>query len=334
MDTLLARLTATFTPPILGELERTTGLDHARLLAGVQAIGPFLQHALAELSRTPAGRHQISELLPPTAQADPTGHILHVYVYGSHAENAEVERGVNLLIGPGRPAAERVLANALGYPAATLTPLLTPLLLALLKNLVDEQQLDEPTLAHLLQTGDAAFLASGTPEVALVRAAAAAGQDAASLKARFTPTEWAQIARAPLAVAALIIAAAPQGSRGLHKEEHAVVQAIKAAHQSAPPVSLMTLLYPDQLPVGELEQLAAHPDVAALLADVTATVTAAVQAIAAHDPAEADGFRAFLLLVAQRVAEAAREHTVLGLGGVAVSPEEQAMLDKLRTLLS
>ena len=83
MDALLTRLNETLTPHVLGELERSTGLDHTRLIAGVAEIGPLVQHGLAELSRTPEGMRQIVELLPPEPQPDPIGHLLHVYVYGS-----------------------------------------------------------------------------------------------------------------------------------------------------------------------------------------------------------------------------------------------------------
>ena len=212
----------------------------------------------------------------------------------------------------------------LGFSAATLTPLVTPLMFTLLKNLAAERGLHAAGIADLLQGSDAFFLASGKPEVELLLAAAAAGVAAAALKQKFTPAAWEQIGRAPLAVAALVMAAAPQGLRGTYKEEAAAVRAVEAAHQAAPPVSIMTLVYPDHVPLGELEQMVHNPDKRALLA----TVAAAVAAIAAKDSAEADGFRAFLLLVVgQRVAEAGTRAHRARPGRNRRQPEEQTILD-------
>jgi hypothetical protein len=47
-------------------------------------------------------------------------------------------------------------------------------------------------------------------------------------------------------------------------------------------------------------------------------------------PEEAEAYRAFLLYVANSVAEAAREGGFIGIGGKRVSDEEQRLLERLR----
>jgi hypothetical protein len=59
----------------------------------------------------------------------------------------------------------------------------------------------------------------------------------------------------------------------------------------------------------------------------------AAAAVATNSPGEAAAYRTMLLNVGQKTAEAAKEGGFLGIGGVQVSKEEQAVLDQIKGLL-
>jgi hypothetical protein len=137
-------------------------------------------------------------------------------------------------------------------------------------------------------------------------------------KTDFNGEEWERIARAP-ALAGLMVILADRG--GTIRETIALGKAYAEARRdggselieqlvaSPPQVDPKSIGSPDQLP----EQIRA----AVRLVEEKAT------------PEEAEEYRQFVLRLADVVAHANKEGGVLGIGGKEVSPEEQAVLDRL-----
>jgi hypothetical protein len=141
-------------------------------------------------------------------------------------------------------------------------------------------------------------------------------------KSQFNAEEWDRVAQGP-ALAAVRVMLADRG--GTIRESIALAKAYTEARRdaggelieglvSAPPnLSPSSMGKPDEL----REQLPER-------------IRAAVQTVEEKaTPEEAEQYRAFILRVADVVANAAKEGGVLGIGGKEVSAEEQAALDEL-----
>ena len=154
-----------------------------------------------------------------------------------------------------------------------------------------------------------------------------------STKADYTKEEWDLIVKSPVMAAMAVIAASPSGPIGVLKEMFAVgkglwagaegttnpligalVADLKAGARPAMPTER-----PQDLAHAKAQAIAACREVAALL-DRKA-------------PAEAEGFKRWLLGSAQGVAEAAKEGGVFGIGGVKVSEAEKAALAEVAQAL-
>jgi hypothetical protein len=155
-------------------------------------------------------------------------------------------------------------------------------------------------------------------------------------KADYTPEEWDLLKKAPLMMAAAVIVSDLSGSVGVAKEFLSMAQAVEETGQQGDVNELVASLVADlqapqaaQSDAGEEpldlseareKALAESREVAALLAQKTT-------------PAEADGFKRWMLSIAKRVSEAAREGGVLGIGSKLVSEKETTMLREIAAAL-
>jgi hypothetical protein len=155
-------------------------------------------------------------------------------------------------------------------------------------------------------------------------------------KADYTPEEWDLLKKAPLMMAAAVIVSDLSGSVGVAKEFLSMAQAVEETGQQGDVNELVVSLVADlqapqaaqsdadeePLDLSEAREkaLAESREVAALLAQKTT-------------PAEADGFKRWMLSIAKRVSEAAREGGVLGIGSKLVSEKETTMLREIAAAL-
>ena len=154
-------------------------------------------------------------------------------------------------------------------------------------------------------------------------------------KADYTAEEWEVLLRAPVVVGLAVVAASPSGPIGVVQEMSAIGRILGEEPQGAETPALLRALVADfnagHRPGGvmpsaqSLEELKAHAlqtcqEVSALLARKAPA-------------SEAESVKRWLLTVARRVAEAAKEGGVLGIGGVRVSAAEQATLAEVAAVL-
>jgi hypothetical protein len=155
-----------------------------------------------------------------------------------------------------------------------------------------------------------------------------------STKADYTKEEWDLLVKSPVMAAMAVIAASPSGPIGVLKEMFAVgkglwegaaegttnpligslVADLKAGARPAMPTDR-----PQDLAQAKAQALGACREVAALLGRKA--------------PGEAEGFKRWLLGSAQRVAEAAKEGGLFGIGGVQVSEAEKTALAEVAQAL-
>jgi hypothetical protein len=162
-----------------------------------------------------------------------------------------------------------------------------------------------------------------------------------AIKASFAPEEWDQLLRSAVLAGMAVAAAAPSGVWGLIKESLAAGDALAEARADAGANALVRAVAAD-LATAE-GQTTARDGLRADLGGSKAsdakgrTITELRQAAALLDakaPEDAPAFKAWLLHIAQRVAEASKEGGFLGFGGVQVSDAERATLAEISDALS
>lgn len=146
-------------------------------------------------------------------------------------------------------------------------------------------------------------------------------------KADFNADEWATIAEAPVLAGMRVVTA---GRGGTIRESIAIGQTYAKARQEHGESELLDALVasPPAIDQGRLQEggdlkqaSAARLEEAARLVEQKAT------------PEELASYKEFVLTLAQAVAEAHKEGGFAGIGGKAVSEDEQAALDEIAATL-
>jgi hypothetical protein len=155
-------------------------------------------------------------------------------------------------------------------------------------------------------------------------------------KADFTADEWKQIQRAPFMAGLAVVAASPSGPFRVIKEIFAVGKMLAEVKTQGSSNDLLKALVAD-LETGAREQSAPAelhgktPDqVRSYAIESLREITALIEKKAKP---EAQGFNQWLVSVAQKVSEAAKEGGFLGFGGTQVSEQEAATIKELSTAL-
>jgi hypothetical protein len=180
-------------------------------------------------------------------------------------------------------------------------------------------------------------------------------------KTDYTADEWAQLSQVPLMATMSIVAADMSGPVGLVKEMMATVKTLQETSTSTTAGELVRAIATDviesqqkkkdegdkgaqpsgdassqpatdaQDPLKRMQIDAKNPDEAKQKA--VASCVAAANIVAQKSPAEADEFKQWLMTIATRTSEAAKEGGFLGIGGTRVSEKEKAELAALATAL-
>ena len=148
-------------------------------------------------------------------------------------------------------------------------------------------------------------------------------------KTDFTPSEWAQLLKAPAWASIAVMAASPSGPLGALKEMFAAGKVLADAKAGASN-PLVTALVND-LATSEGRHLAHPTELAGKTPDqVQAAATEALRQVAtlvgAKGGADAADFKRWLANLAERVASASKEGGFLGIGGTRVDEKETTAL--------
>lgn len=149
-----------------------------------------------------------------------------------------------------------------------------------------------------------------------------------ALRAGFESADWMKIKLAPLAAASLVAAASPSDSEGSASEMWAAAAALNNARAGARPEALINVAFPEDLSADDIANFMTEMPPTDMLGTIAAAAALASQHV---DPAQLAAYQTMILDVAQKAALGAKEGGFLGLGKKLVSPEEQAVLDQIRT---
>lgn len=155
-------------------------------------------------------------------------------------------------------------------------------------------------------------------------------------KDAFGAEDWQRLRTSPWVVALAIVAADPSGVSGTSQELSALRRAVAETDARGSSNELIRAVADDVTadrasdsePTEQGQGFATVGDAAL---DHCRAVVAILDGVA--EPAESEGFRAWLLGLAEQVAAAAKEGGVLGIGGTLVSEAEERALDDLAEAL-
>lgn len=330
MDNLVTSLEALVPPEIAARLGKYFDTDAATVGKAVKILSGLAVASLAKRAATAEGTAAALQALPQKEEPGLLASLMGA-LKGKIPSETPADR-MQALFGGGINAMVSSLSRTLGFDAGPLAGMLTPMIGQHLAKTAKDEELDAHGFANLLQYGSEEFMAApeNAEAAAVIRETLATGEQAEALRARFTKEELEQIHTAPMAAYAIIAKASISGIRSSVAE-------IKAAHEvglellkEVEPTSLLGTVFGAGLTSSEAAELQQEIAGEGQLIETIRGATAIVKAKAAD---ELEDFRALVLEVAQRVAEAGKEGGFLGFGGVKVSEKETAAIAQITSAL-
>ena len=153
-----------------------------------------------------------------------------------------------------------------------------------------------------------------------------------SIKDKFTPDEWKSMLRAPMLAGYAVAGAAPSRQEDFVREMAAVADGIIEGEQRAPKDSLLGAVIADIVANatdeqrGQTEKLPLD-EVKSRALDTCRAAAAALEAKVSAE--EAYEYKRWVLIVAEKVAAAAKEGGVFGFGGEQISGGEVATINEI-----
>lgn len=158
-----------------------------------------------------------------------------------------------------------------------------------------------------------------------------------SAKDKFTPEEWKELLRAPMLAAYAVAGSAPSKQDDFIREMAAVADGVVEGESRAPKDSLLGAVIADIVANsedesrGQTEKLS-RDDVRARALGTCRSAAAAAETKVS--PEEAYEYKRWVLVVAEKVAAAAKEGGLFGFGGEQVSGAEIATINELGEALN
>lgn len=153
-----------------------------------------------------------------------------------------------------------------------------------------------------------------------------------SSKDKFTPDEWKSVLKAPMLAAYAVAGAAPSKQDGFIREMAAVAEGVVEGEQRAPQDSLLGAVIADIVANAEDEQRGqteklSLDEVKSRALETCRTVAAVLETKVSA--AEAYEYKRWVLVVAEKVASAAKEGGLFGFGGEQISGSEIATINEI-----
>jgi hypothetical protein len=321
MGSVLDSFTSLLTPQTADRIGTTTGVAPNHVARGLGIIGPLVAGRAARSAGAPGGLHGMLALVPSGINfASPA---CVDAVLRSVKDPGVSNALVNGVFGAGQGAINRCLLRVLAFDASSLLRIGALLMLGTIARQMREANLDEPAMLKLLQQEQRQFFARADVVSRTVKEALVAGEEAAALRQRYTPHEWATARLAPLAAAQVVMMASPSGVGGATTELVGATDEIRRARGSAVPASLVGVLFDGELSRDEVQYLEDRQV-------ALSVVKEGIAAVKANTPSEARNYGHLLVDVAIRTAQASKEGSFLGLGATRLTREEQDAIDAIR----
>jgi hypothetical protein len=164
-----------------------------------------------------------------------------------------------------------------------------------------------------------------------------------ALREQFTPEEWQQVTAGPVNAGMLVAVAQMQGPIGLAQEMKAIYDVTVTGVINSPSELLREIGAYLAQQQGKPEQSEADKARSQQAMDQAKNdpqafflgeISKAVALVAAKVPGDVETYKSWLLECAQKTAQAAKEGGFFGFGGVQVTPQETATIERLSAALA
>jgi hypothetical protein len=159
------------------------------------------------------------------------------------------------------------------------------------------------------------------------------GELTMSKQTDYTPEEWKSVTAAPVMAGLLVSMSDMSGPIGLAKEAFAVVKAVTDTAAGTSNELIRSIAEGIKAQGGRPEMPAMPGDLAGTRAALLDGVKQAAAIVERKSPAEAEGYKRWLVSLAQNTADAAKEGGFLGIGGTQVSEDESSAVAQLALAL-
>ena len=158
-----------------------------------------------------------------------------------------------------------------------------------------------------------------------------------NVKDKFTPEEWAGLLKAPMLAAYAVAGSAPSKQEDFVREMAAVAEGVVEGERRAPKETLLGAVIVDIVANAEDGQPGQTEKIS--LDEVKSRALATCRAVAASletkvSPGEAYEYKRWVLVVAEKVAAAAKEGGLFGFGGEQISGSEVATINEIGEAIS
>jgi hypothetical protein len=154
-----------------------------------------------------------------------------------------------------------------------------------------------------------------------------------SKRTDYTPEEWKTIAAAPMMAGLLVSVSDLSGPIGMAKEAIAVARAVAETSASTSNELIKALAEGIRAQRGKFEMSELPRDQGGARAALLDGCKQAAAAVAQKSPAEAEEYKRWLVSLARKTGEAAKEGGFLGIGGTRVSEAENTAVSELASAL-
>jgi Bacterial protein of unknown function (DUF937) len=327
MASILDTLSTILTPDMVSGLGKRLGMSDEMIRQGLGISSAVLAGGLARAASTPEGAASVAGLVEK-ADSNILGNLSSVVTGGAGTADVTSQlfgKNLDLVIGG--------VQKATGIDITPILPIITPVLLGVIKNLATQQKLDADGIGKLIQ-GEVRGLARRNPTTSKALKEVMKPLEAQDkLKAKFSPEEWATLQQAPVNAATLVMLSDKSGGAGREKEIMALYTTLDEAVSRGGPAELVSILFRDNSGHGSVEELVKSfrkTDAQEIHKILIGPITEAVGIARTKAPkADASAYQGLLLAVAQKVAEAAKEGGFLGMGGTNVSGDEKEAIDTI-----
>jgi len=329
MTTILETYAQQLNARQMEQLARWLDVRADTLQKGLDVSGALLLGAAAQHSKTPDGAADLlaslnkdKDLRAEALRAIEAGHGYPI---------------LDFLFGVGYPTVTAWVRDTAGVDVAPFLASAVVLFMRALETIVNQEKFDAAGLAAYLQDAQNAFARAQPQLASQLNAALDLGKNieerAERLMLRFTPEEWAALARLPSIAASAVMMTDLSGPVGLNQEYTALLAALERAAAANEPDSLVSLVArtfnePSQIDALGVTQANAQM----MLRDACLEVVALLNAKATHN--ETHNYKTMVMNVARAVAHAALDGGTFGIGRKSVSAEEQRALDLLAAALA
>ena len=330
MDSLVKSLGGLVTPEIAGKVAKYLGIDAGLVDRAVKILSALAVASMDRKVATPEGAAAALQSLPQKEEPGPMSSLFSA-LKGEIPDETPADK-MQAMFGGGVNSMVSALSRKMGFDLAPLAGMLTPLMGQHLAKITREWNLDAAGFARMVQQGNDAFLADPTNAgiATLVRGAMAVGDQAESLRSRFTEHELEEIHIAPMAAYCLVAKASPSGIKGSMDEIKAANQVSTELLEDVAPISLLGTLFGGGLTSAEAEELKKEAEREEQLLQ---TIRESAAVMRTKAPGEVETFQKLVNDVARNVANASKEGAFLGFGGKQVTEKEQAAMQKVAAAL-